>query len=177
MNTLVFVSDFIIPVTVFAIVAFGASKKKNVYSDFLEGAVEGIETVKNILPTIIGLMVAVKVFCASGALDIIVSFFSPLTEIIGFPAQALPLAFMRLVSSSASTGLVLDIFQNYGPDSFLGRLCSVMTGCTETVFYTMSVYFMSIGIKDTKYTLSGAIASNVAGIAASFVIVRLLFPN
>jgi spore maturation protein B len=98
-----------------------------------------------------------------------------LTDRVGFPKEALPITFMRLISSAASTGLLLDIFKNFGPDSFVGRFVSVMMSCTETVFYTMSVYFMSVKITKTRYTLAGALIANLTGVAASIFITKAAF--
>ena len=117
-------------------------------------------------------MVAVGILRSSGALDILCNFLSPIADAIGFPKEALPITFMRLVSSSASTGILLDVFKNYGPDSFIGRFVSVMMSCTETIVYTMSLYFMSIKIKQTRYTLAGALVANFVGVIASLLICK-----
>lgn len=175
MRIITFISDLIIPVTLLTVILFGCAKKVDIYGSFIEGAKEGIKTVIGILPTLIGLMVAVTVLRASGALDILLGFLRPLANVVGFPAEIIPLSLMRLVSSSAATGLLVDLFENYGPDSFIGRLASVMMSCTETVFYTMSVYFMSVSIKNTKYTLAGALIANVVGVIASFYMVSIFF--
>ena len=120
-------------------------------------------------------MVAVGMLRASGALDLLSGLITPVTNRLGYPADALPLTLMRLVSSSAATGLLLDIFERYGPDSFIGRFVSVMMSCTETVFYTMSVYFMSVKITKTRHTLTGALIANFTGVIASIFITRWLF--
>lgn len=175
MRIITFISDLIIPVTLLTVILFGCAKKVDIYGSFIEGAKEGMKTVVGILPTLIGLMVAVTVLRASGALDILLGFLRPVADAVGFPAEIIPLSLMRLVSSSAATGLLVDLFENYGPDSFIGRLASVMMSCTETVFYTMSVYFMSVSIKNTKYTLAGALIANVVGVIASFYMVSIFF--
>lgn len=171
------ISDLMIPLVFVYIIFYGYSKKIDIYDAFVEGAADGMKTVVQIMPTLIGLMVAVGILRASGALTLLSDIISPITEKIGFPEQAVPITFMRLISSSASTGILLDVFKNYGPDSFIGRFVSVMMSCTETVFYTMSVYFMSVKITKTKYTLAGALISNFAGVAASLWICRLLWGN
>ena len=175
MKILLAASNWIIPLTIAVVLLYGLKKKTPLYDSFIEGAKDGFTTVLNILPTIIGLMIAVGILSASGALGAISSFFAPLFNLFGFPKDAVPLTFMRLVSSSASTGLLLDIFHNNGPDSFIGRFVSIMMSCTETVFYTMSVYFMAVRITKTRYTLAGALISNVAGIIAALVITKALF--
>lgn len=175
MSILLTISDFLIPVTVLFIVVFGCLQKVAIYEVFLEGAKEGLQTVIDILPTLIGLIMAVEVVRAGGLLDIMVQFIRPAAEAIGFPAELAPLSIVRLVSSSAATGLLTDLFANYGPDSYLGRVASVMMSCTETVFYTMSLYFLSVGIKKTRWTLPCALLANVVGVFAAVWLVELVF--
>lgn len=175
MKSILIISDFIIPVTVFIIVLYGCIKKVDIYDAFIEGAKDGLKIVVDILPTLIGLMVAVAVLRAGGVLDMITIVLRPLAEITGFPAEIIPLCLMRLVSASAANGLLMDLFQNFGPDSFLGQMASVMMCCTETVFYTMSVYFMAVGIRNTRYTLACALIANAAGILAAFYITKAVF--
>ncbi len=98
----------------------------------------------------------------------------PLSEKVGFPAELVPLAFIKMFSSSAATGLVLDIFKNYGTDSMVGLITSIMMSCTETIFYTMSVYFIAAKVTKTRYTLKGALLSTVAGIIASVVLAGMM---
>jgi len=175
MNILFNLSNLMIPVTIVLIVAHGLIKKSNVYGAFLKGAEDGMKTVVGILPTLIGLMIAIGMLRASGALTLFTGLLSPLARRAGFPEEALPLTAMRLVSSSASTGLLLDIFKTSGPDSFLGRFVSIMMSSTETVFYTLSVYFLSIKVTKTRYTLGGALIANLAGIIAALIITQKLF--
>ncbi len=175
MKIIAALSDMILPLVIVYILACGYSRKINVYEEFTEGAKDGFKIVLDILPTLIGLMMAVGILRASGTLEIISNAIAPAAERIGFPKDAVPISIMRLVSSSASTGILLDIFKTYGPDSFTGRFVSVMMSCTETVFYTMSLYFMSVKITKTRYTLAGALVANVAGIAASLILCRRLW--
>lgn len=175
MKLMIIISDLIIPLMFALIILFGISKKMKIYDTFIEGAKDGVAVVFKIFPTLLGLMVAVGVLSASGTLDLLAELVSPLTNAIGFPKEALALTLMRLVSSSASNGLLLDIFKSHGPDSFLGRFVSVMMSCTETVFYTMSIYFMSVKITKTRYTLPGALAANLAGVIASIYITTAVF--
>ena len=176
MSWILFLSDMIIPATFLGILLFAFSRKMPVYDHFVVGAKEGFHTVFAIAPTIVGLMVAVGMLRASGALDLLGNLISPLTERLGYPTETVPLTLMRLVSSSASTGLLIDLYENYGPDSFIGRFTSVMMSSTETVFYTMSIYFMSIKITKTRFTLAGALLANFAGILMSLWITRYLYP-
>lgn len=126
-----------------------------------------MKTVAGILPTLVGLMVAVGILRASGFLEWLCALPGDLTEKIGFPSQLLPVTIVRMFSSSAATGLVLDIFKEYGTDSRIGLITSIMMSCTETIFYTMSVYCMAAKVKKTRYTLAGALLATLAGVVAS----------
>jgi len=175
MGILLLISDFMIPLVIVGIILYGFSRKVKVYDVFIEGAMDGMKITAKILPTLVGLMVAVGILRASGALGLLSSLLAPITDMVGFPNEVLPLTIMRLVSSSAATGLQLDIYANYGPDSFIGRFTSVMMSSTETIFYTLSVYFMSVKITKTRYTLGGAIFANIVGVAASLLITIMVF--
>lgn len=174
MNFILTMSAFIIPLLIFFIVAYGVLNKTDVYDVFVEGAVDGLKTVVNIAPTLIGLMVAVGVLRASGFLDFLAGIMSGIMEGIGFPSQLVPLTLVRMFSSSAATGLALDIFKEYGPDSYIGRVASIMMSCTETIFYTMSVYFLTAKVKKTRWTLPGALISTLAGIIMSVILAGMM---
>lgn len=130
-------------------------------------------TVVQILPTLIGLMVAVGVLRSSGFLDLLGKIFVPIAKITGFPSELVPLTIVRLFSSSAATGLALDVFKEFGTDSYIGTLASIMMSCTETVFYTMSVYFMAAHVKKTRWTLPIALLSTLSGIIASVFLAKI----
>lgn len=170
MDFILFLSDFIVPLLVFYIVGFGLLMKRNIYEDFVRGAADGFKTVIQIMPTLIGLMMGVGVLRASGFLDMVGEMVGNVAEVIHFPGQLVPLVIVRMFSSSAATGLALDIFREYGPDSLMGRMASVIMSCTETIFYTMSVYFMTAKVKKTRWTLAGALISTFAGVAASVLL-------
>lgn len=167
-------SNIVIPVIIFYIVAYGLASKINVYEDFIKGAKDGFRTVIQIMPTLIGLMVAVGVLRASGFLDFVGSLLSGVAERFGFSSELIPLVLVKMFSSSAATGLVLDIFKNHGPDSQLGITTSIMMSCTETVFYTMSVYYMAAKVTKTRYTFAGAVLTTVAGVAASIFLAGMM---
>ncbi|MBQ4347623.1 MAG: spore maturation protein [Firmicutes bacterium] len=175
MKLVTYISSLVIPITILIIVLYGARKKIDLYGTFAAGAKEGLIISKDMLPTLIGLFLAVTVLRESGALEAMSGILAKLIGRDGFPAELLPLTLMRLFSSSAASSLQVDLYANYGPDSFIGRLASVMMSCTETVFYTMAIYFMSVKIKKTRYTLAGALLANLAGIIASYYIVLLFF--
>ena len=174
MNFLVFLSTYILPFFIFYVVAYGLWKGRNVYQAFVEGAKGGFHTALGILPTLVGLLAAVGVLRASGFLDLISGLLKTLLKGTGFPAELLPLVIVRLFSNSAATGLALDLFKAHGPDSTQGLLASLFLSSTETVFYTMSIYFMSVKIKKTRYTLPGALVATLAGIVASVVLVSFI---
>ncbi|MCM1039007.1 MAG: spore maturation protein [Ruminococcus sp.] len=167
-------SSIIIPVIIFYIVAYGISVKINVYEDFIKGAKDGFHTVIQIMPTLVGLMVAVGVLRASGFLDFLGGLFAGVTQRLGFSSELIPLILVKMFSSSAATGLVLDIFKNHGPDSLIGMTTSILMSCTETVFYTMSVYYMAARVTKTRYTLSGAILATLSGVIASIVLAGMM---
>ena len=171
MNLLVYISDFIIPFLILAIVVYGVLRNVNVYDSFIKGARSGFLTVIRLMPTLIGLMAAVGILRASGLLDFLGSLIGRFSSHIGFPGELVPLTIVKMFSSSAATGLLLDIYENYGTDSRLGLIASISMCCTETIFYTMSVYFMTAGIKRTRYTLAGALIATFAGLTASVLLV------
>ncbi len=175
MQILMYISDFMIPCVFFGIIFYGLYKQVNVFETFIEGATEGLNVAVKILPTLIALLVAVGMLRASGSLDGIVRLIRPLLSSTNFPSEVVPIALMRTVSSSASTGLILDVFKTYGTDSFMGRLVSIMFGCTETIFYTMSVYFMAVKIKDTRFTLAGSLIASLVGVIASYILTIIIF--
>lgn len=170
MKVMMFLSDVMIPLLIFCIVGYGLLSRHNIYEEFIEGAKDGFHTVIGIMPTLIGLMVAVGILRASGFLEFFAGIFMGLTSKIGFPSELLPITLVKMFSSSAATGLLLDIFKEYGADSLLGRMASIMMSSTETIFYTMSVYFMSVKVKKSRYTLAGALLATLAGTVASVVL-------
>lgn len=175
MSFLLYISDYMIPFVIFYIVGFALLMKVPVFSEFTKGAEDGFKVVLNILPTLIGLMVAIGILRSSGTLNLLSTVLKPITKLLHFPSELVPLVTVKLFSSSAATSLVLDIFKEYGPDSYLGRLTSIIMSCTETVFYTMSIYFMTAGVKKTRYTLAGALFATFVGIVASTIITSMLF--
>lgn len=174
MSLVLFLSEMMIPMIIFYIVGFGVLARRPVFDDFLTGAKEGMKSVVGILPTLIGLMTAVGVLRTSGVLEMLADLLQIPAGWFRIPKEIVPVTVVRMISNSAATGLVLDIFKNCGPDSYLGNLTSIMMGCTETVFYTMSIYFMSAGIQKSRWTLPGALFATTSGIAASIVLARMM---
>ena len=174
MDILIFLSEFMVPLTVFYIVGSGILAKRPVFDDFLDGAKEGMRTVADVLPTLIGLMTAVGVLRASGFLEFLGNILSKASGTFGIAPELFPLGLVRLFSSSAATGLLLDIFKQFGTDSPTGLMAALMLSATESVFYCMSVYFGSVGVQKTRYTLPGALLASFAGMVAAVCIVQFL---
>ena len=164
---IIWMSQMIVPLIIFGMLGMGILGKRPVFDDFLAGARDGMRTVAEVLPTLIGLMTAVGVLRASGRLDVLGNLLALPAGWLCLPAELVPLTLVRLVSNSAATGLLLDIFGKYGPDSFLGMAGSIMMSCTETVFYCISIYFGSVKVTKTRYVIPGALFATAAGVAAS----------
>lgn len=169
------VSTWAIPALLFVIPVVGFFKKVKVYECFVEGAKEGFNVAIRIIPFLVAILFAIGMFRASGAMDLFVQVISPLTNLIGMPAEALPLALMRPLSGSGSLGLATEIMKTHGPDSFLGRLVSTMYGSTETTFYVLAVYFGAVGVKKIRHALAVGLIADVAGLIAAVFICRLIF--
>ena len=165
MSFLLFLSGILVPLLLFYIVGFGVLSRRPVFDDFLKGASDGIRTVAGILPTLVGLMTGV--LRASGFLDFLGGLLTGPASLLSIPAPLVPLLLVRLVSNSAAVGLLLDLFRQYGADSFTGMAASILMSSTETVFYCVSVYFGSVGVTRTRYTLAGALTATAAATAAA----------
>jgi len=169
------VSLLIIPIIFSAIIVYALLKKVNIFEAFTQGASEGITTVIKILPSLVGLIAAITMLRYSGALDFIIKLISPVTNLLNIPSDVMPLALLRPVSGSGSLALVGDILKTCGADSEAGRIASVMMGSTETTFYTLCVYFGSVKITDSRYTVFAALLADFAGFIASVWVCRLFF--
>jgi spore maturation protein B len=168
-------SDFVIPFIVVFIMLHGLFKGVDVFSVFLEGAKSGFKIVLGIAPSLIALIVVIEMLKTSGALDIVCSFMAPAARLLGIPEQLTPLTILSPISGSGSLGIYEGILKDYGPDSFIGRVASVMMGSTETTFYTMTVYYGSVSIKKTRHTLPAALCADFTSFILSSRIVRLFF--
>ncbi|MBO5087248.1 MAG: spore maturation protein [Lachnospiraceae bacterium] len=157
MNILDFLSVSMIPLLVFYIVGNGILNKRPVFEDFTEGAKNGFQIIIEIAPTIVGLIVAVGVLRTSGTLDLISGALSPLADLFHIPTEILPLSIVKMFSASGANGLLFDIFKEFGTDSHIGFSASVLLSCTETLFYTVSLYFMSVGVGKSRWTVPAGI--------------------
>lgn len=167
-------SRFAMPALIALILILGVLRNIPVFDAFVEGAKEGLTTTVKILPVIIGILLGINILKESGALDMIVLLLKPAADFFGIPKEILPMALIRPVSGSASLGLLNQQLKEYGPDSYIGRTISVIMGSTETIFYTVAVYYGAIGVKDTKYTLTVALIAGIAGLISAIIICRLM---
>lgn len=163
------VSDFIVPGVIVLIVVYGLMQKRNVYDDFVKGAKEGLPTVIKVMPTLIGLMVAVGMLRESGFMTFIGAQIGKVTSVFGFPGELVPVTIVKIFSSSAATGMLLDLYKEFGVDSYISNVASIILSSTETVFYTMSVYYLTAKVTKTRWTLPGALVSTFIGVVASVV--------
>jgi len=169
------ISLWAIPVVIFAVVVTGYCKRIKVYESFVEGAKEGFEVAIKIIPFLVAILAAIGMFRESGAMDMLVGLISPVTDFFGYPAEVLPMALMRPLSGGGSIGLMTDLINTHGADSFIGRLASTLMGSTETTFYIAAVYFGSIAIRKQRHTIGACLIADAVGIVASFIVCSIVF--
>lgn len=170
MNTL---GVWVLPIMVISIVAFALFKKVKVFDCFMRGAKNGLHTVYDLLPTITGLVIAITMLNASGGMGLIAKLFSPLSQALGIPDEVTPMAILSPISGGGSLTLFENILKEHGPDSFLGRVGSVLMGSTDTTLYAVTVYFCAIGIKNTRHTLYAGLTADFTSFVLSSFFVRL----
>ena len=168
-------SSLVIPVLLAAVAVYGMGKRVDVYSALTHGAEEGLTVLLRIIPALVGLLTAVSMLRASGALDWFSGLCAPLLDLLGLPAETMPLMLIRPVSGSGALAVASDLMMTHGPDSYEGRVAAVMMGSTETTFYTIAVYFGSAGITRTRHAVPAALAADLTGFLASALAVRLFF--
>lgn len=171
-----YISVFFIPFILFIIVLYAILEKKPVFDYFTKGAKEGLLVVYRIAPTIIGLFVAIGIFRSSGALDKLCGFLEPAASLLHIPGSLLPLSFLKMFSSSGANGLLFDLFKTYGTDSYPGFAASILLSCTETLFYTLSIYYMSISIKKTRWTIPAGILLSIFSLLISCFLATFFLP-
>lgn len=169
------VSSLIIPIMVLGVVLYGIYKKVNVYDVFIDGAKESLKMIITIFPYLLGMILAINLFLDSNILGALVSFIKPVLDIICIPFDIIPMAIMRPVSGTSTLAILNNIFTEYGPDSYIGRLASTIQGSTDTTFYIITLYFGSIGIKKIRYSLYAGLFADLVGVLASILIVRIVF--
>ena len=168
------VTQGIIPIIIFVVILWAVMSGDKVYEHFTKGAFKGLRIAAELLPTLIGLLVGVGVLRASGAIEAFCNIIGIGTQYIGFPAQVVPVAVIKIFSSSAATGLMLDIFKSCGVDSYEGLLAALILSSTETLMYTISIYYMSVKVTRTRWTIAGALFSMAAGIAGSVLVLHFV---
>lgn len=168
-------SDMILPGLIAIILFYGIGKGVDVYSAFVEGAIDGAKSALKIFPYILAIIFAINLFIQSGAEDFIVSILEPITSLAGFPTELLSLSIVKPLSGGGSIGVYQSILDNYGADTYIGRSASVLMGSSETIFYTAAVYFGAVGVSNYRYTIRVGLISHIASIIASLVVCRLMF--
>ncbi len=169
--------NYLIPIIVIIILIYGLYKKVDIFDTFLLGVKEGLKSSINLFPTIFAMIIAISLLTNSGFILDLSNTLKPIFNKISFPVEVLSLAILRPISGSASLSMLSEILSNYGPDSFIGRVASVMQGSTDTTIYIISLYFASIGVKKIKYSLIVGLLSDLISIILSVVIVTLIFGN
>ena len=168
--------NYIMPAFAAVIILFAMVRRVPVFDVFIKGVREGAMTLYQIAPTLLGLVFAVSLLRASGAMEVFCRVISPVADAVGFPTEVVPMALLRPVSGGGSTALLVSVFEENGPDSFAGRVASVLAGSSETTFYATAMYFGSVGVKKIRHTLVAAIAADVTAMVMSAVLVRCFLP-
>lgn len=168
-------SQLIIPLMVLGIIGYGLIKKVNIYDLFVEGSKESYDMILSMFPCMLAMIFGVNIFIKSGVLEYIFSYFKNILDIINVPLEIIPMAIMRPISGSSSLAILNTILQTFGPDSYVGRLGSVIQGATDTTFYILTLYFGSVGIKKIRYSLIAGLFADIVGIVAAVIIVNLMF--
>ncbi|MFS0781154.1 spore maturation protein [Bacillus sp. 1P06AnD] len=175
MDSLMLLSTFILPLLIGGILLYGTYKKVPTYESFVEGGKEGITISFSIIPYLVGMLAAISVFRASGAMDALVGLFKPLFSIIGIPSEIVPLALIRPISGNAALGLTSDLMAAFGPDSLIGRLASTIQGSTDTTFYVLTVYFGAVGIRKMGDAVKVGLLADLVGLIAAITAVIFIF--
>lgn len=168
-------SEIIVLLFVLAVILYGIKCKVPVYDTFIEGAKNGLTTVATVFPYILAVLCAIGIFKNSGMMDYLIKLLQPLCDRAGFPSQVLPLSVIKVISGSGANAVLADTLRGYHPDSFIGRLASVIAGSNETTIYIIALYFGCVNIKKTKYALPVALFCDVIGMIAAFKICNFIF--
>ncbi len=174
-NLLGAISDWAIPLLAGGIVLIALTRRVKLYEAFVEGAKEGFNVGVRIIPYLVAILCAIAFFRASGAMELLTSIVSPLTNLLGMPAETLPMALVRPLSGSGALGVMSELINTHGPDSFIGRVASTMMGSTETTFYVLAVYFGSVGVTRVRHALWAGLIADAAGLIAAVWICRWVF--
>jgi len=167
--------DWVIPVLITSLLVFGHSRGVPVYETFVEGAKEGFETAVRIIPYLVAILVAVGMFRASGAMDVLTGGAGLFTEPLGLPGEALPMAVVRPLSGSGAFALMSELVTTHGPDSYIGYVASVLQGSTETTFYVLAVYFGAVGVTRARHAVAAGLTADLVGVLAATAVCAALF--
>ena len=167
--------SLVVPFLLAGVALYGMTRRVDVYDSLITGGKEGLKTAVRVVPALVGLLTAVYMLRASGALELAAGALAPVLEAVGIPPETVALILVRPVSGSAALGVGAELMENYGPDSFIGRTAAVMLGSTETTFYTIAVYFGAVGVRRTRYAIPAALCADAAGFLAAAFSVRLFF--
>lgn len=167
--------NYLIPIFVIIVLIYGISKKVDIFATFIEGIKDGMHTAINLFPTIFAMIIAITLLTNSNIILDISNILKPIFNHINFPTEVLPLAILRPISGSSSLVILNNILSQYGPDSFIGRVASVMQGSTDTTVYIISIYFASIGIRKIKYSLFVGLLADLISVIISIIVVSILF--
>lgn len=174
MKVMEYVSSVAMPIIILVIILYGFSEKKKVFDLFLKGAEDGVKMVIELFPTLLGIFIAVGLLRNSGILDVVIQIIKPIVSFLGFPVEIMPLAILRPISGSSSIAVATDIMKNYGVDSNIGVIASVIMGATETTFYTIAVYTGAVKIKKTRGVLIAALAADIIGMITAVILINYI---
>ena len=170
-----YISNLIIPIIVLYIIVFVLIKKVDIYNVFIEGAKESFDISLTMFPCLLGMIFGVNIFLKSNVIFLILGFNKELFNLLNISIDIFPMIIMKPISGSASLAILNSIFENFGPDSFIGRLASIMQGSSDTTFYIITLYFGSVGIKKIKYALWAGLFADLIGVILSILAVHLFF--
>lgn len=169
------ISVLAIPLVLLLFLGWGIVRKVKVYEVFVEGAKDGFNVAVKIIPYLTAMLVAIGIFRASGAMELLTALLAPVASLVGMPPEALPMALMRPLSGSGSLGIMTELMKVHGPDSLIGVMVSTMYGSSETTFYVLAVYFGAVGIRNTRHAVPAGLIADVAGMLAAVWIVNLIY--
>jgi spore maturation protein B len=175
MSALNLVSVFVLPLLIVGIVAYGMIRRVRIYEEFVTGAKEGFEIAVRIIPYLVGILFAIGMFRASGALDFLIAGLRPILDPLGFPAEVLPMALIRPLTGSGSVGVLADMIATYGEDSIFVKMAATLFGSTETTFYVVAVYFGAVGVKRIRHAIQVGLIADAVGAVAAVAVCWWLF--
>lgn len=167
----------LIPAFIFLVIINAAITKHSSLESFQKGVRNGLNIVVQVAPTILALFFAIGIFRSSGAFSLLCKLISPIATRLHIPSALLPLAILKTFSSSGANGVLFDLFKTYGTDSYIGFAASILLSCTESLFYTISLYMMSIGITKTRFLIPLGILVSIFSFLISLIIARFYFPS